>query len=73
MVFMFCRSKRIFLSAIDKSDLGKKILIQYTQYLKDRVSRNEIAIKSAARQQKVIIKFLWIFWNNEDLKQDIPS
>lgn len=72
MVFMFWVDQNGFSQVLDKSDLGKKILIQYTQYLKDRVSRNEIAIKSAARQQKVIIKFLCDFWNNEDLKQDIP-
>lgn len=72
MVFMFWVDQNGFSQILDKSDLGKKTLTQYTQYLKDRVSRNEITIKSAARQQKVIIKFLCDFWNNEDLKQDIP-
>ena len=68
VAFMFWVDQNEFHDILNEPFLAKNALTQYTQYLKDRVSRNEISNNSAARQQNTIIQFLCDFFEDEELK-----
>jgi len=58
VVFIFWTDQNEFYDVLNKKQVAKKALIQYTKHLKEKVSRNEISVNSAARQQNTIIQFL---------------
>lgn len=68
VVFIFWADQNKFSDVLNKKLSAKKALIQYSQHLKEKVSRNEFSINSAARQQNSIIQFLCDFFEDEDLK-----
>lgn len=68
VVFIFWTDQNEFYDVLNKKHVAKKALIQYTQHLKEKVSRNEISVNSAARQQNTIIQFLGDFFEDEELK-----
>lgn len=68
VVFIYWADQNDFFDILNKKQLAKNAIVQYTYYLKERVSRNEISINSAARQQSSVIEFLCDFFEDEELK-----
>ncbi|ENU20730.1 hypothetical protein F994_00963 [Acinetobacter bohemicus ANC 3994] len=68
VVFIYWADQNGFFDVLNKKQLAKNAIIQYTHYLKERVSRNEINVNSGARQQNTIIQFLCDFFEDEELK-----
>ena len=64
--FVFWADQNKFYDLLNKKEIAKLALIQYTQYLKEKVSRNEITINSAARQQSSVITFLCDFFEDDE-------
>ncbi|WP_333668605.1 hypothetical protein [Acinetobacter guillouiae] len=65
VVFIGWSDQNKFYDILNNQKIAKKSLIQYSQYLKEKVLRNEITFNSAARQQNSIIIFLSDFFENE--------
>lgn len=68
VVFIYWADQNDFFDVLNKKQLAKNAIVQYTHYLKERVSRNEISVNSAAKQQSSIIQFLCDFFEDEELK-----
>ncbi len=66
VAFVFWADQKKFYDLLNKKEIAKLALIQYTQYLKEKVSRNEITINSAARQQSSVITFLCDFFEDDE-------